>query len=260
MGAELHFQSLQGFYFMNTGQIIKSKNAQCYVTLTNEIARSKFISLKAKGLLVYILSLPHDWVLYKSNLHNEIPDKKGTIDAAFKELQDKKFILSVRVVDKKGRFVGWNHVVYDQPAEVDKNRLSENPTSDFTDFGKSAPIQKKEYITNKDIIQIKRIQKPTLSEVEDYFLEKGSTIEKAKQAFEYYEVANWHDSKGKQVKNWKQKMLSVWINNSNFNNNFKQSKIDIYESTFARIANALKGEENTNSLGSGSHKSIGSNH
>jgi hypothetical protein len=62
-----------------------------------------------------------------------------------------------------------------------------------------------------------RIQvKPTQQEVIDFFISKGSTEEKAKQAYEYYEVADWHDAKGNRVKNWKQKMLSVWINNNNF--------------------------------------------
>jgi len=55
---------------------------------------------------------------------------------------------------------------------------------------------------------------PTLDEVISYFIEKGSTEEQAKNAFEYYAVADWKDSRGKQVKNWKQKMLAVWINNS----------------------------------------------
>lgn len=142
------------FYFMaNSGQIVKSKTAGQFVTITNDIARSEIISLKAKGLLVHLLSLPSDWVLYKANLYNSVNEKKGTIDAAFKELQDKGFILSVKVVDNLGRFVGWNHVVYDQPAEIGENRHSENPTIGKTEIGKSAPIQRN-INTKKDNIQI----------------------------------------------------------------------------------------------------------
>lgn len=228
----------------NSGQIIKSKSTQDYVTLTNDVARGN-LSLKAKGLLVHLLSLPCDWVLYKANLYNTINEKKGTIDAAFRELQKEKFILSVKVIDNKGRFIGWNHVVYSKPAEIEKNRDSENPKSDFTEIGENAPKQKKDLITNKDVKQInKHIQKPTLLEVENFFLEKGSTAEKAKQAFEYYEVADWHDAKGKPVKNWKQKMLAVWLNNNNFKSNFKptKNKIDYYAETFNRVANLLTGE------------------
>lgn len=224
----------------NTGQIVKSKSAQQFVTIANDIARSTDLSLKAKGLLLHLLSLPHDWVVYKGNLYNTVNDKKGGIDSAFKELQDKGFIVSVKVIDDKGRFSGWNHVVYDNPTENENNRHREIPTSDFTDFGKNAPIQKKDVLTNKDIIQRKRnIQKPTISEVEDYFIQKGSTVEKAKQAFEYYDTADWHDSKGKPVKNWKQKMLAVWLNNQNFKGKEQKTKIDYYQELRNKVLNNL---------------------
>lgn len=138
---------------MNTGQIVKSKTAGQFVTLTNEIARSGLLSLKAKGLLVHLLSLPSDWVLYKANLYNSINEKKGTIDAAFRELQLKGFVISVKVVDNLGRFVGWNHVVYDQPAEIGETRHSENPTIGKSEIGETAPIQRN-ISTKKDNIQI----------------------------------------------------------------------------------------------------------
>jgi hypothetical protein len=54
---------------------------------------------------------------------------------------------------------------------------------------------------------------PTLKEVETYFKENGYT--NAKKAFDYYEAANWHDSKGNPVKNWKQKMQGVWFKDEN---------------------------------------------
>lgn len=114
---------------------------------------------------------------------------------------------------------------------------------------------------NENINRIKNKIKPTLSEVEDYFLEKGSTTEQAKKAFDYYEVADWHDAKGKPVKNWKQKMLSVWINNSNFKTNFnKPTKIQMYEDLFNRVAANLKSEEQSKTDGFGFSGYIENNH
>jgi hypothetical protein len=152
---------------MNSGQIIKSKTAGQFVTITNEIARSPELSLKAKGLLLHLLSLPSDWVLYKANLYNSINEKKGSIDSAFKELQDKGFILSVKVCDALGRFVGWNHVVYDIPAEIEKTRQSENPKSVKSEMGESAPIQINTY-TKKDNIQINNKDKELAFLSEDW--------------------------------------------------------------------------------------------
>lgn len=54
---------------------------------------------------------------------------------------------------------------------------------------------------------------PTLSEVEAFFLEKGYSG--AERAWSYYQVSDWKDSSGKQVKNWKQKMIAVWMKPEN---------------------------------------------
>jgi hypothetical protein len=57
-----------------------------------------------------------------------------------------------------GRFVGWNHIVYDIPAESEHCRVRENPTSEITDLGESAIIQKTNSILKKDLIQIKELE------------------------------------------------------------------------------------------------------
>lgn len=64
-------------------------------------------------------------------------------------------------------------------------------------------------------INIVNIKKPTLENVKAYFIENGYDENIAIKAFNYYEVANWKDSKGKVVKNWKQKMQGVWFKDEN---------------------------------------------
>jgi len=63
---------------------------------------------------------------------------------------------------------------------------------------------------------------PTLEEFKAYCKEKGySGI--AEKAFEYYDTADWKDSKGNQVKNWKQKLISVWFKEDNREGQFQPS-------------------------------------
>lgn len=57
----------------------------------------------------------------------------------------------------------------------------------------------------------KKFKSPLLEDVIKYFFESGYTEESAVKAYNYYSVANWIDSKGKQVRNWKQKMQGVWF-------------------------------------------------
>jgi uncharacterized protein YdaU (DUF1376 family) len=61
----------------------------------------------------------------------------------------------------------------------------------------------------------KQLKKPTLEEVKQYFREKGYTEQSAITAYEYYEAGGWIDSRGRKVKNWKQKMIAVWFNEQN---------------------------------------------
>lgn len=56
---------------------------------------------------------------------------------------------------------------------------------------------------------------PTVLEVIYYFKEKGYTEHAAVKAFDYYDIADWYDSKGNKVYNWKQKMQAVWFKDEN---------------------------------------------
>jgi hypothetical protein len=56
------------------------------------------------------------------------------------------------------------------------------------------------------------MNRPTKEEVIQYFKDKGiDNLELATLCFEYYEDGDWCDRNGEPVKNWKQKILIVWI-------------------------------------------------
>lgn len=56
---------------------------------------------------------------------------------------------------------------------------------------------------------------PSEQDVIDYFIQNGYSAQAAEKAFKYYHEANWKDRDGKQVKNWKQKMIGVWFKEEN---------------------------------------------
>jgi len=74
---------------------------------------------------------------------------------------------------------------------------------------------------------VKKFIPPPQIEVIEYFVENGYSKELAEKAFKYYETGNWCDGKGNKVKNWKQKMQSVWFKEENkkdftkFSSNFQ---------------------------------------
>ncbi len=83
---------------------------------------------------------------------------------------------------------------------------------------------------------------PSVDDVISYFAENGYTEESARKAFAFYDVAQWHDSNGKPVKNWKQKMINVWFKEEHKvgyqqpqNNFYKKSQPVIDLDEFARM-------------------------
>lgn len=121
---------------MNSGQIVKSKKHNRFTIIPNEMIQDSELSLKAKGLLCYLLSLPDDWVIYKGQLQNNCVEGRDAISSAFKELQKKGYIVSVRLMNSDGTFNGYSHVVYDlaQKEGAEKpnteNPKTDKPTSD----------------------------------------------------------------------------------------------------------------------------------
>lgn len=67
----------------------------------------------------------------------------------------------------------------------------------------------------KTLEKRKKLIPPILDEVKLYFHENGYREDIAIRAFNFYNEAKWHDSKGNPVRNWKQKMISVWFKDEN---------------------------------------------
>lgn len=142
----------------NTGQIVKTKTELPFTQIPNSVLRDKTLSARAKGLLCFMLSLPADWVLYKSNIHENFTEGKEAIATAWDELVKAGYILSVRMIGENNMTTGWNHVVYFEPtvAEIPMN-TDVPPYIGFSDIRepvhpKTTPYTKKETSTNKEKI------------------------------------------------------------------------------------------------------------
>lgn len=136
----------------NTGQIFKSKSTEKFTVIPNAMIQRPDLSAKAKGLLCYILSLPSDWVINKSEVHKHFKDGLDAIRSGFKELEKAGYILSVEIRNDKGHFKGYNYIVYDEP-QLEKP-ISENPIS-VKPISENPTLQKKQLTketVNKEII------------------------------------------------------------------------------------------------------------
>ena len=67
----------------------------------------------------------------------------------------------------------------------------------------------------EDKIREDKIKEIRIEDIKLYFFENGYSDLAAQRFFDYYSVANWKDSKGNRVKNWKQKAQAVWFKPDN---------------------------------------------
>ena len=77
---------------------------------------------------------------------------------------------------------------------------------------------------NEDINKIRKrspFKIPTIEEVKQYFDDNGYKPESGSDAWHYYNDANWFDSKGSPVLNWKQKARAVWFKPEHKKNSVK---------------------------------------
>ena len=62
-------------------------------------------------------------------------------------------------------------------------------------------------IINNNNIAKEKFKEPSLEDIQKYIDEKKLNVI-AKDFYDYFEAGNWKDSKGKKVKNWKQKIIT----------------------------------------------------
>ena len=103
-----------------------------YTVMSNHHLRNKELTLKAKGLLSQMLSLPEDWDYTLAGLSQINREKIDAIREAIKELERAGYIVRSRERDAKGRLRGADYVIYEQPHTEPTPDLPtlENPTLD----------------------------------------------------------------------------------------------------------------------------------
>ena len=126
-----------------------------YTVMSNHHLRNKELSLKAKGLLSQMLSLPEDWDYTLAGLSFINREKIDAIREAVKELERAGYIVRSRERDEKGRLRGTDYVIFEQPQTppvsdlptlekpTQENPTLENPTQLNKDIQKT-DLPKKE--------------------------------------------------------------------------------------------------------------------
>lgn len=108
--------------------MIRVNNTKGFTVMSNYHFQDKEISLKAKGLLGLMLSLPSNWDYSVNGLVAIVKENKAAVQTALKELEEHKYLKRTRVQDETGRF-DYIYDIYEKP--YDKLPCTENRCTDI---------------------------------------------------------------------------------------------------------------------------------
>ena len=131
-----------------------------YTVMSNHHLRNKELSLKAKGLLSQMLSLPEDWDYTLAGLSYINRESIDAIRTAVWELEKAGYITRRQGRDEKGKMTAIEYTIYEQPQPpaldcpvlenpTADNPILENPTTDNPTSENPMQLNKDKLITEK---------------------------------------------------------------------------------------------------------------
>ena len=144
--------------------VFRIERTRDYTVMSNHHLRNVALSLKAKGLLSMMLSLPDDWNYTTRGLAKICKEGVDAIGGALRELEREGYIVRHQLRDAQGRISDTEYVIYEQPqpkkpdipspdtaAPDTDSPGTENPYLDKPDTEKPAELNIEKSNTQKSI-------------------------------------------------------------------------------------------------------------
>lgn len=188
--------------------VFRVKKTSDYTVMSNIHLKEKEMSLKAKGLMSVILSLPENWDYSVSGLVAICKEEESAINSTLKELKEFGYLRVDKLLPnetKSGR-IEYIYNIFETPQKQEpKKQGVENQGVEFQ--GVENQVQ---YNTNKlstkllstyNNIECTHFKKPTLEEVEEYCNERQNNID-PQRFIDYYTANGWKVGRNS-MKDWK---------------------------------------------------------
>ena len=110
--------------------VIRTEKTDNFTIMANHHLRDMSLSLKARGLLSLMLSLPDDWDYSARGLACLCRDGENSIRSALKELEQAGYVARSQRRNSRGKIVDTEYVIYEMPhhaAPSAENPHVENP-------------------------------------------------------------------------------------------------------------------------------------
>lgn len=142
--------------------VFRIEKTRDYTVMANHHLRNTALSLKAKGLLSLMLSLPENWDYTTKGLARICRDGVDSICATVKELEEHGYIIRERIRNSKGQLTAIEYTILEQPKpplpEQEKpereNPVLDNPILEEPEQGNPAQLNTKKSSNQKSITDL----------------------------------------------------------------------------------------------------------
>ena len=154
--------------------VFRIERTRDYTVMSNHHLRDKGLSLKSKGLLSMMLSLPEDWNYTTRGLAKICKEGVDAIGNALRELEAAGYIVRHQMRDRQGRISDTEYVIYEQP----QPKAPDTPQPDT-----ASPDTEKPYLDSPDT------EKPAELNIEKSKTQKSNTQGSSTDSIPFRETA-----------------------------------------------------------------------
>ena len=178
--------------------VFRVERTRDYTVMSNFHLRDKRLSLKAKGLLSQMLSLPENWDYTLAGLSQINKESKDAIRTAINELENAGYVIRRQTTDRSGKFGINEYIIHEQPNTAPSlvSPSAEKPSSGNPTTGKPSaetPAQLNIDIPNKeklkkDLSSIDSFSSPLSGAAKSHFESNGKEAISSQNSEIYREI------------------------------------------------------------------------
>ena len=161
-----------------------------YGQIPNDILNNPTLSLRAKGLWVFLQSKPDGWSFSVDRISNQTKEGKSAIQSAMRELEKHGLLLRIPRKNEKGQWSGYDYILSEKPLAENRStdsRLTENivTLSNKDNSNKDNSKKEKEYNIYSNFLDFKEFnhkQQPMVNTDSKY---SDTVMQTAKEIIDY---------------------------------------------------------------------------
>lgn len=203
-------------------RIHKLKN---FTAVSNYLIKDENLSLKDKGMMVVLLSLPDTWEYSVLGLTQICRESKNTINGILNTLEQNQYLERKRIYEN-GKVKKWQYDIY----EIPKNLYLKNEDIENVDLENSPQL-------NTNILNKEELNNTTTNSIFDLLQENGFIL----TPIQYEVVSQWEDTE------LTRHAIKQAVLNNKFNINYIDKIIYSYQKdNIKSVQEAIEREEDFN--------------